>query len=844
MGQKLVIVESPAKAKTINKYLGKEFTVKSSMGHVRDLPPKSLGVDVKHGFKPTYSVVKSRKKVVDELKAAAKACDEIYLAPDPDREGEAIAWHLKEMLSKLKANAEKPFLRVQYNEITPRAVREAFKHPGKLEMNRVDAQQARRILDRIVGYKVSPHLWRRLQRGLSAGRVQSVALRLVCEREQKILDFKPETYWVFGAMVRKLITPLEPFAVKLAKINSEKAEIKTQQEADAIRRELEGAKMKVGAVKTRTVKRNPRPPFITSTLQQAASNVCSFSPQRTMSIAQKLYEGVNLGRGPVGLITYMRTDSVALAADAVNACRDLIKKDYGNDYLPEKPNIYKSQSGAQEAHEAIRPTDVTLTPARVKKHLGAPEYKLYRLIWERFVGSQMPPARIEQRRLEIEAAPKAAEEGGAAQTYLFTATASTVIFPGHRKVTGEKDKKKEGSDEINDLPAVTEGEPLMCVELLSEEKETKPPSRYSEASLVKALESNGVGRPSTYASIIGTLAQRKYADIQKRSLFPTSLGMKTNALLVADLGELFNVKFTAEMEASLDQIEQGNVEWTEMLSEFYEQFSKWMEATKPPPADPEKVRHVLGVLENVETWAPPVKRGRRVYDDQKFVNSIAETLEDTEKEVSSRQFKALGKIASKYRESVPAINDVLQDSGLGECLNEPVPQPPKASTLRKLELLLKFDLDESGRDFVQSLADQAQGKRQLSPAQLKALDRMVLANANRIPDFETLRAELDLTDQELPEDHETPELLELMSPVKEWKPPVKRGKRVFNDSKFFASLKKQHEQRGYLSERQRGALKRMVRRYRDQIPTFDDVAERLNLNPKRAQKRKGDQDKG
>jgi DNA topoisomerase I len=830
MGKKLVIVESPAKAKTINKILGKDYIVKSSMGHVRDLPVKSLGVDVKNGFKPSYVMVKTRKKVVDELKAAAKLCDAIYLAPDPDREGEAIAWHLKEMLSGIKANADKPFVRVQYNEITPRAVKAAFENPTELEMPRVDAQQARRVLDRIVGYMVSPLLWRRVQRGLSAGRVQSVALRLVCEREQQILDFKPETFWVFGALVRKLIMPLEPFSVKLAKINGEKAVIGSQAEADKVQRELDGATLKVAAVKTRNIQRKPYPPFITSTLQQAASNVCSFSPKRTMGIAQKLYEGVNLGQGPTGLITYMRTDSVSLSQDALTSCRGYIEKTFGDAYLPENPNIYKSRSGAQEAHEAIRPTDVTITPEIVKKHVDAAEYKLYRLIWQRFVGCQMTPAKIEQRTVEIEAAPK--EASGESAAYLFTATASEVKFPGHRKVTGEKDKKKDDSDELDVLPAVTEGEPLMCVELLSEEKQTQPPSRFSEASLVKAMESNGVGRPSTYASIISTLEQRKYVDIQKRSLQPSSLGMKTSALLVADLGELFDVKFTAAMEESLDEIEQGNVVWTEMIAKFYEQFSKWMEATKAPPADQDAVRHVLDAFEAVKEWAPAVKRGKRTYSDEKFVTSIGETLEHEKKQVSTRQFEALGRIACRYREQVPALIQALTDNGLKALLDEPLPEPPRPSSLKKLELLLALELDEGGASFAQSLEDQVKGGRRLSPAQLNALDRMMLSNSKRIENFEGMKDDLGLAGQELPEDNESPELIALMGAVETWNPPVKRGKREFNDETFFTSLHQQLGSRGYLSDRQRAALKRMIRRYREQIPTFDDVAERLDLNAK------------
>jgi DNA topoisomerase-1 len=834
MDKKLVIVESPAKAKTINKILGKDFIVKSSMGHVRDLPVKSLGVDIENNFKPSYVMVKGRKKLATELKDAAKKCDAIYLAPDPDREGEAIAWHLKEMLLSNKANAEKPFYRVQYNEITPRAVKAAFDHPGEIEMNRVDAQQARRVLDRIVGYKVSPLLWRRVQRGLSAGRVQSVALRLVCEREQQILDFKPETYWIFGALVRKLITPMDPFKIKLAKIDGKKADIGSQELADKVRRELDGAPMKVSGIKIKNIKRNPYPPFITSTLQQAASNVLSFSPKRTMSVAQKLYEGVDMGQGATGLITYMRTDSVALSDDAVAACRDYVAKTFGDEYLPEKPNRYKSKSSAQEAHEAIRPTDVNLTPEKAKSFLDAPSYKLYRLIWQRFVGCQMTPAKIEQRTVEISAAPA----DDAAAEYLFTATASTVKFPGHRKVTGEKDKKKEESDELDRLPALKDGEPLMCLELLSEEKQTQPPARYSEASLVKALESNGVGRPSTYAQIIATLEQRKYVDIKKRSLLPTALGMKTSAFLTAELNELFDVKFTASMEESLDKIESGEVEWTEMMSDFYTRFSKWMEATKPPPADKEAVKKLVDVLlQNVTEWAPPTKRGKRTYSDEKFVKSIEEALANEKKEISTRQFDAVGRIACRYRDQSPEIIKVVEEVGLGKLLEEPLPEPPKESTIRKLLIMQGLELDDKTKDFVQSLADRVNGKRSLSPAQLKALDRMLLGHAAKITDFDSMKAELGLEQQELPQDNESPELIALMSSVSEWNPPVKRGKREFNDATFYDSLKGQLEQRGYLSEKQRAALKRMLYRYKDQIPTFDAAAERLGLNPKRRAKK-------
>ena len=394
MGKKLVIVESPAKAKTIGKILGPGFMVKSSVGHIRDLPERTLGVDVEAGFVPKYVLSKGKAKVVAELKKAAQACEAIYLAPDPDREGEAIAWHLQETLADCAK--DKPVHRIQYNEITQRAVRAAFENPGVIDMQRVDAQQARRVLDRIVGYMVSPMLWRRLKKGLSAGRVQSVALRLVAEREREIQAFQPEVYWVMGATVRREEEPLDPFTVRLARVDDEKPSIGDEQTAKALLDDLEGCSLRVSAVRRRESARRPLPPFITSTLQQAASSVCGYSPNKTMSIAQKLYEGVELGGGgPVGLITYMRTDSVNIARDAQTAAHDFIVDKYGEDYYPEKPNIYKSRASAQEAHEAIRPTDVTRTPASLKGILDGPELRLYELIQN--VSSRAKQGVIEQK---------------------------------------------------------------------------------------------------------------------------------------------------------------------------------------------------------------------------------------------------------------------------------------------------------------------------------------------------------------------------------------------------------------------------------------------------------------
>jgi DNA topoisomerase-1 len=824
--KKLVVVESPAKAKTINKILGKDYIVKSSMGHIRDLPVKRLGVNVEKNFEPDYVLVKGRRTVISELKAAAKECDEIYLAPDPDREGEAIAWHLREILD----DGKKAFHRIQYNEITPRAVRAAFDHPGELDMDRVNAQQARRILDRIVGYRVSPLLWRRVKRGLSAGRVQSVALRLVCEREDAIDAFKPEPYWVMGAVARKLLAPLDPFSIKLTRINGAKAEVHDETLAAEVATDLEGCKLRVKEMKTRIVSRKPHAPFITSTLQQAGSTFLGFSPKRTMALAQQLYEGVNLGQGPEGLITYMRTDSFNISADATAACSAHVEKAYGSEYLPEKPNVYRSRSGAQEAHEAIRPTDVTRTPAKIKQYLDAPAYKLYTLIWERFVASQMVPAKLEMRTVYIE--PQVPAEGTEPMkhSYLFQATVTEVAFAGYRKVLGENDKKKADSDQVDILPALKEGEPLVCLELLSERKETQPPARFSEASLIKALEANGVGRPSTYQQTVSTLQQRTYVNVEKRSLHPTDLGRQTCSLLVESLPKLFDVGFTAGMEEQLDEVEAGHLEWTKLLGEFYEKFADWMEKTKGPAADPERVRAFLGGFVEVTEWAPEVKRGRRTYSDEKFVTSIGETLESDKPELSMRQFEALAKIAARYRDQVPSFKGLLTDYGFENMLSDPTASEPDTVALRKVELLDAVEMDEGGRKFADSLAAQVRSGRALSERQAAALDRMVVANGKQIPDFETVRTELGLTEAEVPEDHESGPLLEGMKSVVEWKAPVKRGKREFNDQTFYESLSSQFGQRGHLSERQRGALKRLVKRYHEQVTGYEELAARFELD--------------
>ncbi len=823
MAKKLVIVESPAKAKTINKILGRDYVVKASMGHVRDLPERTLGVDVEHNFKPKYVVVEGRKKVIAEIKLAAKDVEAIYLAPDPDREGEAIAWHLREVLKK-DAPA---FFRVQYNEITPRAVRLAFENPVEIDLNRVDAQQARRVLDRIVGYTVSPMLWRRVRKGLSAGRVQSVALRLVCERELEIRAFKPETYWVLGALVRKCAPPLDAFRVELSRINGEKAEVTRLEQAQTIRAELEGRALQVGAITIREITRRAPPPYITSTLQQAASTFCGFSPKRTMGIAQKLYEGVDLGEGPVGLITYMRTDSVSVSQDALAAVRSLIAETFGEAFCPEKPNFFKSRSGAQEAHEAIRPTDVRVTPERAASRLDPAELKLYRLIWERFVASQMAPARLSRRSVDIEALPPEP----AATRYTFRAAATDVLFAGYMQVAGVDVKTDEEGHAQQKLPPLVEGEPIACVEWLSEQKETKPPVRFSEASLVRALERNGIGRPSTYAQIIATLQQRKYVIVEKRALQPTDLGMTVSELLVANLDALFNVTFTAGMEALLDKVERGDVQWTTMLAEFYTQFKQWMKeaADKVPQADPAAVQQALALMERVQTWAPPVTRGKRVYSDEKFTASIREQAAAGVKPLSLKQLDALLRIGWRSRQQIPEIEPLIHALGREALLAEPGQRPPCEAAGRKLELLRAVTLDAGGMEFVDSLRQQVAGGRSLSDPQTRALNNIVMANAAQIPEFEAIKDSLKLADSEAAQDRDSAPLLAAMAQVTEWKEPVTRGKRVFDDKAFVESLTSYHRRKGFLSPKQKGALVRLVRRYRAQIPGYEALAQELNL---------------
>jgi DNA topoisomerase-1 len=562
----LVIVESPAKANTINKYLGKEFVVKASMGHVKDLPKSKLGVDIDNDFEPVYEPIPGKEKVIRELRTAAKTAGRIFLAADPDREGEAICQHLKEILDGNKAVE---IYRVLFNEITPKAIRAAIAAPGRINQHIVDAQQARRILDRLVGYQISPLLWDKVRRGISAGRVQTVALRMIVDREREIQAFKPEEYWSITAKLEGHQPP--PFEAKLVKIKGKTAEVNSQAEADHVLAAVKKSTFLVESVVTKEKKRNPVPPFTTSKIQQDAARRLRFTVKKTMMLAQRLYEGIELGEeGRIGLITYMRTDSTRISDDAMQMVRSYVSDVYGEPYLPEKPVIYKSKKDAQDAHEAIRPTFVGRTPDDLKTFLSEDELKLYRLIWTRFVASQMNPAIYDQTTVEI-----------SAKDYLFRATGRVMKFDGFLKVYEEsadddviKLQTAVDEDEDINLPALTQGEQVNLLDIVPRQHFTEPPPRYTEASLVKALEEKGIGRPSTYATILTTIQDREYVSKEQGKFKPSELGTVVTDMLVKHFEDIFDLQYTARMEEELDEVEDGKMTWIEALDEFYKKFEK------------------------------------------------------------------------------------------------------------------------------------------------------------------------------------------------------------------------------------------------------------------------------
>jgi len=572
----LVIVESPAKAKTIQKYLGKGYTVEASLGHVKDLPKSTLGVDVNNDFDTDYIVIPGKEKILIKLKKLAQSAEKIYLAPDPDREGEAIAAHLAEELGNGEGKKKKKkdheqggrIRRVTFNEITQRAVRAAFEQPRALDQRLVEAQQARRVLDRLVGYQVSPLLWDKVRRGLSAGRVQTVALRLIVEREREIKAFEKKEYWTLDAQLAASKPP--SFVARFFGRGEEKVEIPNQEEAERIRGAVEKADWVVRSVDRKERRRNATPPFTTSKLQQDSSRKLRFSVKRTMMIAQRLYEGVELGEeGLVGLITYMRTDSTRVSQEALAEVREYITKQYGDRYLPETPNTYKEKKTAQAAHEAIRPTSVTRHPDEVKQYLKEDEFKVYKLIWQRFVASQITPAVFDQTTVDVDAK-------ATAETFWFRVTGSVLKFEGFLKVYDESKEAKDEEDEElkHKLPPLEAGQKLTLRELKAEQHFTEPPPRYNEASLVKELEERGIGRPSTYATILSTIQERQYVQKLGGKFVPTEIGLVVTDLLVDNFRDIFDVQYTARLEEELDEIEEGKEKWTDALAEFYKKFVK------------------------------------------------------------------------------------------------------------------------------------------------------------------------------------------------------------------------------------------------------------------------------
>ena len=573
LAKDLVIVESPAKAKTIQKYLGPGYVVKASMGHVRDLPRSQIGVDIENGFAPTYENLRGRANVLKQMRAAARTADKVFLAPDPDREGEAIAWHVAKALRL----PEKKVFRVTFNEITKRAVQAAFQHVGKIDMARVNAQQARRILDRIVGYQLSPLLWKKVAKGLSAGRVQSVAVRLIVEREKEIQAFKPEEYWRIIARLAPSggDREAEQFEAELAEWKGEKFNVAAGDEAQAIAKALRSGAYSVHAIERKKQKTSPPPPFSTSLLQQAASTRLSFATKRTMRVAQQLYEGIEVGdEGAVGLITYMRTDSFRVADDALAECREMLAEQFGQEYVHDKPRVFKSRKGAQEAHEAVRPTSVRRTPEQLRPYLSPEQLKLYTLIWQRFAASQMSDAvyDITNVAVQCDAGYDITNVVAQCDAGLFRARGRVCIFDGFTKVWGARDDKK-----LQELPALEQGQPLDLIELTPSQHFTKPPARYSEASMVRTLEREGIGRPSTYAAIISTIQDRGYVKQVKRAFHATDLGIVVTDLLMGGFPRIMDVQFTSEMEEKLDKIADEDRDWVAVLDEFYKLFKANLE---------------------------------------------------------------------------------------------------------------------------------------------------------------------------------------------------------------------------------------------------------------------------
>ena len=853
MSKRVVIVESPTKARTITRFLGGEAEVLACMGHVRDLPENKFGVDIANHFTPTYQLTSSGKRTIGRLKAAVAKADDIFLATDPDREGEAIAWHLHELLVK---GTQGKFQRATFHEITRAAIDHAFAETSQLDMNRVDAQQARRILDRLVGYKVSPMLWKNIRKGTSAGRVQSVALRLVCEREREIRNFVPLEYWNLIATFLPEGGP-RPFDAKLSKLDGKKPEVPNAEVAEGLAKDLEGAAFRIAAQGKQEKTQRAPPPFITSTLQQAAGNNLRFTTRQTMEVAQQLYEGVELGpAGPTGLITYMRTDAPTVAVEAQQAALEYIRQRYGADFVPAKPNIYKSRESAQAAHEAIRPTDVNRTPEAVAPYLSPTQLRLYRLIWNRFMASQMAPARMLEHTIDVASPGQAA-----AHEYLFRASSTSTVFPGYLTVYQQKDTgdDAEEEDKPTALPEVRDGQPCRLEKLDRKQLFTEPPKRFSEASLVRELEQNGVGRPSTYASIVQTIQQREYVKREKASLVPTDLGFSVNDYLVANLPDLFQVGFTAEMETHLDQVEEGKLGMVGMLEDFYKRFREWVpsgEAMAAPVG--ERVLELLAVFPAEVKWNEAVKRRGRSFDDGKFFESLKKQV-DGGKALSDKQWQALLGLAARYADQLPALKETAEKLGVTRDLEAmmaalqkreaaraaaPVATETPAEVAALLGALGGVEFEPprtrgrrtyNDQEFFKSLRQQSEDGKALSPAQVKALKNLVTRYRAKIAGYDELAVlcGLNAPAAGAPADAvqaaEIEPLLRLLDTIKTWEAPRQVRSRTFDDKEFAESIKRQFGTKKSLSPKQVGALGKLLARYHEQIPDFAEVSAKLSL---------------
>lgn len=787
----LIVVESPSKAKKIATYVSKDTAVMASVGHIRDLPTFALGVNVSEGFAPNYVIPKDKQKVVEDLRKATAKASTVYLASDPDREGESIAWHLYEVLKDVPG--ERRFWRVRYNEVTKGAVLDALAHPTEIDRNLVNAQQARRIEDRLSGFKISKLIANTVRGARSAGRVQSAALRLIVDRERAVRAFHPTPYWLLGARLEKgafafdaRLVAVDGAAPRFMAYDKEVQGIAEEATARVYLDDLAGRDVRVLSVERKTVGKRPQPPFITSTLQQAAATHLGYSPDQTMRLAQALYEE--------GHITYMRTDGYTVSASIRDAVEAEIARLFGKECVPASPNFYGNKvKNAQEAHEPIRPTDVSKPTL---EGVEAPQAKLYDLIWRRFVASQMAAARFERTTLTFEPTVPPSTK----HAYRFSASAQKAIFKGYLNVWSfGKGEGEEGDAKA--LPALDRGDVVHCREWLCEGKETQPPARYNEASLVKALEENGIGRPSTYASTVRTLIVREYVKSGKgHVLTPTDMGIAATDYLLGEMPDFVNVEFTAQMEDALDKVADGSLDWESEVADFYAKLTDWL------AADPMRVAPVLGQLGQVKEWKAPTltKTGKVSWDDHAFYEEMRGNVSKGEP-LTKAQLATLTRMAIAYRDQLPGLEAVVG------------PLPP---ALDKAELQSLFDalgernLTAWEKRFTESVREQFARKGDLSPKQMAMLRRIA-----------SPAEDADRPDNEAP----ARELLGAFSGVRAWAEPVKRGKRTYDDRAFVDSLARQLDDRHFLTERQFEALKRLVRAYREQIPDYPALAERHGI---------------